>query len=108
MNNHRLLTGFVTITLLCGGMCAYCQPVITLEEIFDCAETNSAQLRPSISAQKEAESEISVARAARLPEITTSLSLSYIGDGFTTKRNLRDYQRAPIPHFGNALSINVT
>lgn len=89
-------------------MCAYGQSVFTLEEIFETAETNSAQLRPSITAQAEAEREISVARSGRLPDINASMSLSYIGDGFTTKRNFSDYQKAPIPHFGSGLSLNVT
>ena len=108
MNNLRLLTGLLSILLLSGGVCAYGQSVTTLEEIFESAEMNSAQLRPSFSAQTEAEREVSVARAGRLPDINASLSLSYIGDGFTTKRNFSDYQKAPIPHFGNGLSINVT
>lgn len=108
MNNLRLLTGLLSIVLSSGGVCAYGQSVITLEEIFETAETNSSQLRPSFTAQTEAEREISVARAGRLPNINASLSLSYIGDGFTTKRNFSDYQKAPIPHFGNALSVNIT
>lgn len=108
MNNLRLLTGLLSIVLSSGGACAYGQAVITLEEIFESAETNSSQLRPSFTAQTEAEREISVARAGRLPDINASLSLSYIGDGFTTKRNFSDYQKAPIPHFGNALSVNIT
>lgn len=108
MNNLRLLTGLLSIVLSSGGVCAYGQSVITLEEIFESAETNSSQLRPSFTAQTEAEREISVARAGRLPDINASLSLSYIGDGFTTKRNFSDYQKAPIPHFGNALSVNIT
>lgn len=108
MNNLRLLTGFISILLSSGGVCAYGQSVITLEEIFETAESNSAQLRPTISAQAEAEREISIARAGRLPDIEASLSLSYMGDGFTTKRNFSDYQKAPIPHFGNALSVNIT
>ena len=108
MNNLRLLTGLLSIILSGGGVCAYGQSVITLEEIFETAEANSAQLRPSVSAQNEAEREISVARAGRLPDINASLSLSYIGDGFTTKRNFSDYQKAPIPHFGNALTLNIT
>lgn len=108
MNNLRLLTGLLSIILSSGGVCAYGQSVITLEEIFESAETNSTQLRPSFTAQTEAEREISVARAGRLPDINASLSLSYIGDGFTTKRNFSDYQKAPIPHFGNALSLNIT
>lgn len=108
MNNLRLLTGLLSIVLLSGGACAYGQSVITLEEIFECAETNSAQLRPSFTAQTESEREISVARAGRLPDINASLSLSYIGDGFTTKRNFSNYQKAPIPHLGTGLSINIT
>ncbi len=108
MNNHRLLTGRLSVALLGGGMCSYGQSVITLEEIFKTAEANSAQLRPSFTTQTEAEREINVARAGRLPDINASLLLNYIGDGFTTKRNLSDYQKAPIPHFGNGLSLNVT
>lgn len=107
MNNHRLLTGLLSTILLSGGVCAYGQRVITLEEIFETAETNSAQLKPSFASQIEADREISVARSERLPDISTSLSLSYIGNGFTTKRNFSDYQEAPIPHFGNTLSVNI-
>ena len=108
MNNLRLLTGLLSIVLSSGGVCAYGQSVVTLEEIFEAAEANSAQLHPSFTAQTEAEREISVARSGRLPDINASLSFSYIGDGFTTKRDFSDYHNAPIPHFGNALSINIT
>lgn len=108
MNNLRLLTGLLSAVLSGSGVCAYCQTVVTLEEIFATAEANSAQLRPSFTAQTEAEREISVARSGRLPDINASLSFSYIGDGFTTNRNFGDYQTAPIPHFGNGLAVNVT
>lgn len=108
MNNLRLLTGLVSIALSSGGVCAYGQSVITLEEIFGCAETNSAGLRTSFAAQTEAEREISVARAGRLPDISADLSLGYNGNGFTTDRHFGDYQKAPIPHFGNGLSLKVT
>lgn len=110
MNNHRLLTGLLAAALCSGGVCAdgKTRQVLKIEELFELAETNSAQLRPSFTAQEEARREISVARSGRLPEIEASLSLSYIGDGFTTKRNFSDRQKAPIPHFGNTLGINVT
>ncbi len=108
MNNLRLLAGLLSIVLSGGRACAYGQSVITLEEIFETAETNSPQLRPSFTACTEAEREISVARSGRLPDINASLSLSYIGDGFTAGRNLSDYRKAPIPHFGNALSLSIT
>ncbi len=109
MNNQRLLTGLLSAVLLGAGVCAFGQnpSVITLEQLFESAERNSAQLRPSFSAEEEANQEIRVARAGRLPDINASLSFSYIGDGFTTKRNFSDYQKAPIPHYGNALSLSV-
>lgn len=109
MNNHRLLTGLLCATLLSGGVCSFAQTrqVLSIEDLFEIAEANSVQLRPSFSAEEEAKREISIARSGRLPDINASLSLSYIGDGFTTKRNFSDYQKAPIPHLGTGLSLSV-
>ncbi len=109
MNNQRLLTGLLSAVLLGAGVCAFGQnpSVITLEQLFESAERNSVQLRPTFSAEEEANQEIRVARAGLLPDINASLSFSYIGDGFTTKRNFSDYQKAPIPHYGNTFSLNV-
>lgn len=108
MNNLRLLTGLLSVVLLGSVSRVYGQTVMTLEDIFRIAESNSAQLRPSLSAQKEARDEINVARSAWLPDINAALSLSYIGNGFTTKRDFSDVQKAPIPHFGNGLSISIS
>lgn len=110
MNNHRLLAGLLVATLWSGGVCAVGQTkqLFTIEDLFEIAEANSVQLRPSFTAEEEARREISVARSGRLPDIEANLTLSYIGDGFTTKRNFSDYQKAPIPHFGNTLGINIT
>ncbi len=108
MNNHRLLTALLCVMLLSGGVCMYGQSVMTLEQIFEIAETNSTQLRPSFTAQDEAAREVAVARSSRLPDISAAVSLSYIGNGFTTRRNFSDYQKAPIPHFGNGVSVKVS
>ncbi|MBD5368126.1 MAG: TolC family protein [Bacteroides sp.] len=107
MNNLRLLTGLLAAVLSGGGVCAYGQRVITLEEVYDSAERNSAQLRPYFTADEVAAREVAEARSAMLPDINATLSVSYIGDGFTTKRDFSDYERAPIPHFGNGLSLSV-
>ncbi len=110
MNNHRLLTGLLIAALSGGGVCAQAASgrVITLEELFDIAETHSAQLRPLFSAEEEARRDVNVARSERLPDINASLSLSYIGDGFTTRRDFSDRQKAPIPHLGDGLAVNIT
>ncbi len=107
MNNLRLLTGLLAAALSGGGVCAYGQTVVTLEEVYESAERNSAQLRPYFTADEVAAKEVAEARSAMLPDINATLSLSYIGDGFTTRRNFSDYQRAPIPHFGNGLALSV-
>lgn len=80
MNNHRLLTGLLAAALCSGGVCAdgKTRQVLKIEELFEIAETNSAQLRPSLTAQEEATREISVARSGRLPEIEAILSLVVI------------------------------
>lgn len=120
MNNPRLLAGLLVATLLGGGVCAKGQvdslqirnvqtgEVLSIEDLFAIAETNSAQLRPAFTAENEARREEDVARSHRLPDIEASMSFSYIGDGFTTGRDLTDYQKAPIPHFGSGLSLNIT
>ena len=102
--------GLLSAALMGSGVCAAGQNarVISLEEIFQSAETGSAQLRPALAAEEEARHKISVARSERLPDINASLSISYIGDGFTTARNFSDRQKAPIPHFGNGVGISIT
>lgn len=51
MNNHRLLTGLLVVSLWSGGVCVMAgnRQVVTMEELFRIAETNSAQLRPSFT-----------------------------------------------------------
>lgn len=110
MNNHRLLTGLLAASLWSWGVRAMAgnRQVLTMEELFAVAEQHSAQLRPSFTAEEVARREISVAKSGYLPDIEANLSFSYIGDGFTTKRNLSDYQKAAIPHFGNNFGIDIT
>ncbi len=106
MNNLRLLAA-----LLCGAAgfatIARGQTVMTLDEIFASAEANSAQLRPLFASQQEAEREISVAKSTRLPEVNAHLSVGFMGDGFTTKRDFSDYQLAPISHLSTGLGVNI-
>ena len=108
MNNLRLLAILLCAVMAGSGATSWGQTILTLDDLFRSAETNSSSLRPFITGQEEAKKEIDVAKSGRLPDISSSLSLSYIGDGFTTKRNFSDYQVAEIPHLGTGLSINIT
>lgn len=110
MNNLRMLGGLLVATLLSCGTYAVAQTrqVLTIENLFEIAEANSVQLRPSFAAEDEARHKIRVARNGLLPDIGVNLSLSYNGNGFTTKRDFSDFQKAPIPHFGNSLGLSIT
>ena len=108
MNNPRLLAMLLCAALAVSGATSAGQTVMTLEDIFLSAETNSSSLKILYTGQIEAEKEISIAKNGRLPDISTSLSVGYIGDGFTTKRNFSDYQIAEIPHMSTVVSINLT
>lgn len=107
MSNLRLfsLAVFAVTLGISGG--ATSRRVVSLDEIFQTAEQNSATLRASEAAREETRRDISVARSQRLPDINASLGVSYIGDGFTTKRDYSDYQRAPIPHLGTDIGVAV-
>ena len=107
MNNHRLLTGLLGVALSGAAVCGYGQTVMTLEDLFEYAETHSVQLKQTFTAQDVNRHDISIARAQRLPDINANLSVSFLGDGFTTARNYSDYQKAPIPHLGTGLGINI-
>lgn len=109
MNNLRLLRVLLVAVLL-GGR-AYAEmpsgQIFTLDQLFESADRNSVYLRPAMAAQQQAQSEIEVARAGKLPDVSANLSLSFIGDGFTTRRGFSDFQVARIPHFGNFLNVVV-
>lgn len=107
MNNHRLLTGLLGMVLSGVAACSYCQSVMTLEELFEYAEIHSVQLKPAFTSQDVSQHEIRIARTQRLPDINANLSVSFLGDGFTTARNYSDYQKAPIPHLGTGLGISI-
>ncbi len=107
MINLRLLAGILLVSLSGAGVRAVGQEVYSIEEIFSVAETGSTQLRPYFSAVQEARKAVDEAKTNRLPDISARLSLSYIGDGFTTKRDFSDYQRAPIPHFGSGIAVTI-
>ena len=107
MNNRRLLTGLLGVILSGSAVCGYGQTEMSLDELFEYAEIHSAQLKPAFTNQDVSRHEINVAKARRLPDINANLSVSFLGDGFTTNRNYSDYQKAPIPHLGTGLGINI-
>lgn len=74
---------------------------LTIDRLFELIELNSKTLTVQKSGTDIAQQALLSAKSDRLPDIDTQLSMSYLGNGFTTKRNFTDFTQAPIPHFGN-------
>lgn len=111
MNIAGLLSAFC-LTLSVSGASAQTGDgegrVLTLDEIFAIAEDNEIRLQVSKSAAEIASLKVKESREARLPDISATLSASYIGDGILTDRNFSDAVVTPIPHFGNNFSFEAS
>lgn len=80
---------------------------MSLRELFDLAETGNSEIRANQIHADAARQGIDVAQASKLPDVTAALDLSYIGDGTIIDRDFSRAMRDKLPHFGNALSVNV-
>lgn len=110
MNNRKLLIGLLLSATMSSQLCIAqsAERMVTLEELYEIAETSALRLRAAAADEDVARRALNVARDNRLPDIGVTASVGYIGDGFTTGRSFGDYQRAPIPHLSNGLSLNVS
>lgn len=82
--------------------------VISLDKLYDLADSGSKTIKIFETAVTGAEQEISVARNACLPEINFSASASYNGNVWVADRNFSNGQNLPSPHFGNDFSIEAS
>ena len=55
-----------------------------------------------------AEESVKEAKAAMLPDLDASLSVSYNGNAFLTERDFTGFTRAETPHFGNGFTLDAS
>ncbi len=79
--------------------------VMGLQELFELAEENSRRVQVYHTAHEAADAAVGSARAARLPEVGVSLSVSYLGDGWLADRDFRHGMNIDMPHFGNNFAV---
>lgn len=82
--------------------------IFTLDEMFALAEDNEARLKISRSAAEIASMKVKESMDDRLPDISATVSASYIGDGVMTDRDFTNAVNAPMPHFGNNFAFEAT
>ena len=80
---------------------------MTLEELFRLADENNKALKTSSIGIQVAQEGLLSAQSGRLPDVKTSLSASYIGNGYLWDRDFSNGMPIDMPHFGNNFSLQV-
>ena len=78
---------------------------MTVNELFDLVESNSKTLQKEKTSVEFASKGIEVAKSQRLPDINTSLSVSYNGNVLITDRDFSSGQGYSAPHLGNSFAL---
>ena len=78
---------------------------MTVGQLFELIESNSKTLRQQKTSVEFASKEIDAARSQRLPDINTSLSVSYNGNVLIADRDFSDAHGYSVPHFGNSFAV---
>ncbi|MDO5394884.1 MAG: TolC family protein [Bacteroidales bacterium] len=101
----RLLMAFV----LLSTPCTHGQEIrqMSMAELFTLANRQNPDIGAAdakIAAARQGEA---VAKNALLPQISASLTLSYLGDGTVLDRDFGNAMRDRLPHFSNSLSVEL-
>ena len=76
-----------------------------MDELFAIADRNNTSIRSYQTAMEKAQQNVEAARAQRLPDVTTALSVSYIGTGQTLNRDFTYFANPDFPHWGNSFAL---
>lgn len=80
---------------------------LSLREIFSLADKNNKDLKVLSSQIESTNEDISSVKQMLLPDISTTASVSYLGNGRIWDRDFTNSLTAEIPHFGNNFSLQV-
>lgn len=78
---------------------------LSIPELFDLVKKNHPNLKVSAADIQIAEQNIAVAKNQMLPETSTGLQASYLGDSYIIDKDFSNSKRVELPHFGNKFSV---
>lgn len=84
------------------------EKLLTIEEMFWIADSNSTELQLRRLRMSEAEQGIRIAKNDRLPSVGAQVELNYIGDGVMTERDFSGGIHADMPHWGNTFVVKAS
>lgn len=96
-----------TLLLLAATPHVYAQTTMpmTLEQLFEHVEQGSSTLAAAKTDVDAAQHGIDAALSQRLPDLSASLSVSYIGNALLTDRDFSNAHGLHSPHFGNSFAL---
>lgn len=105
MTSKRILTlGLLLVATGCAVV-AQNERRLTVDELFQLVEQGSKSLTTQRSAIEQADEAILAARDQRLPDISASASVNYLGNVLMTDRDLSNATAFSSPHIGNSLGV---
>lgn len=84
------------------------EKLLTIEEMFRIADSNSTELQLRRLRMSEAEQGIRIAKNDRLSSVGAQVELNYIGDGVMTERDFSGGIHADMPHWGNTFVVKAS
>mgnify|MGYP001529084264 FL=1 len=100
------------IVPLCAALCSqgvFAQTpgrkILGINEMFRLADENSQSIQTYKTGKEVTDEALKAAKSQRLPDISASLSFSYLGDGYLWDRDFKNGQNIPMPHFGNNFAL---
>ncbi len=105
MSKKKRLMGLLCMAVLCrGSVCAQSR-LIGVEEMFRLADGQSKSIMTYRTGAEAAGEALSSAKAQRLPDVSVSLSASYLGDGKIWDRDFSNAMKIDMPHLGNNFAL---
>lgn len=93
------------VAILCSqGLCAQTRQM-GIEELFRLADEQSKSIQTYRTGTEAADVALKAAKAERLPDVSVSLSASYLGNGRIWDRDFGNAMTVEMPHFGNNFAL---
>lgn len=106
MQKRHLLVTVFAVSLSATALSQTVQR-LTIGEMFGLLDKANSSIRASQTGVEAAREGVNVARSQRLPDISTRLSASFIGNVLLMDRNFSNVHGLHAPHFGNQFAVDV-
>jgi len=105
MSKNHLLAALMLCACTCGIHAR--EASLSVDSVLHRIAISNADVKAARSDYDAALQGVSVAKSAKLPTLTASLNLNYLGDGTILDRDFSNAMRDKLPHFGNTLDVNL-